>query len=173
MTKEEIKAQYTMADVVEQFGIEINRNHKCTCPFHSGDNTPSLHVYDDSFYCFACGAHGDIFAFVMQMNNCGFKEAFEFLGGTSEKISDAALLKIDRIRKEREVRQRILDEKEQAYRFALKEVALFYGAAAQAEPLSDLWCDAMNFAIIADYKADIALQELWEAREYKKKGNSK
>jgi hypothetical protein len=33
-------------------------DHKTTCPFHEGDNTPSLQVYDDHYHCFACGAHG-------------------------------------------------------------------------------------------------------------------
>lgn len=168
MTKEDIKNQYSMADVVEQFGIEINRNHKCHCPFHSGDNTPSMHIYDDNFYCYACNAHGDIFAFVQKMNNCGFKEAFEFLGGTNEPLTDAALLRIDRCRKEREARKALIAEKEQAFRFALWEVQTFSAAATMLEPLSDLWCDAMRYAQIADYQADQAMEELWDAKEHKK-----
>jgi hypothetical protein len=31
---------------------------KTLCPFHA-DSTPSCHVYDDHYHCFACGAHGD------------------------------------------------------------------------------------------------------------------
>jgi len=30
---------------------------KVRCPFHD-DDTPSLHVYRDHYYCFGCGAHG-------------------------------------------------------------------------------------------------------------------
>jgi hypothetical protein len=32
-------------------------NGKIACPFHE-DDTPSLHVYRDHYYCFGCGAHG-------------------------------------------------------------------------------------------------------------------
>jgi CHC2 zinc finger len=34
-------------------------NGKISCPFHDGDDTPSLHIYPDHFHCFGCGAHGD------------------------------------------------------------------------------------------------------------------
>jgi DNA polymerase len=32
---------------------------KINCPFHD-DDTPSLHVYEDHYHCFGCGAHGDL-----------------------------------------------------------------------------------------------------------------
>src|SRR5262245_10355558 len=32
-------------------------NGKIRCPFHD-DHTPSLHVYEDHYHCFVCGAHG-------------------------------------------------------------------------------------------------------------------
>ena len=37
------------------------RNQKCLCPFHS-EKTPSMVIYPDtqSFYCFGCGAGGDV-----------------------------------------------------------------------------------------------------------------
>ena len=47
-------------------------------PFHYGDHTASLKIYKDSFYCFGCGASGDIFDFVMRMERCDFKTALGF-----------------------------------------------------------------------------------------------
>ncbi|MEG0570990.1 MAG: DNA primase, partial [Oscillospiraceae bacterium] len=56
------------------------RNAKCICPFHS-EKTPSLVVYNDtqSFFCFGCGAGGDVITFIMRIENLGYSEAVEFL----------------------------------------------------------------------------------------------
>ncbi len=56
------------------------RNQKCLCPFHS-EKTPSLVVYPDtqSFYCFGCGAGGDVITFIMKIENLDYVEAVRFL----------------------------------------------------------------------------------------------
>lgn len=56
------------------------RNWKGLCPFHN-EKSPSFYVYDDSFHCFGCGAHGDAFAYVMRAEGGGFMEAVERLAG--------------------------------------------------------------------------------------------
>lgn len=56
------------------------RNWKGLCPFHN-EKSPSFYVYDDSFHCFGCGAHGDAFAFIMRAEGGGFMEAVERLAG--------------------------------------------------------------------------------------------
>ena len=50
------------------------------CPFHNED-TPSFHVYTDTqtYYCFGCHEAGNIFSFLMKMDNLSFKEALEVL----------------------------------------------------------------------------------------------
>lgn len=50
------------------------------CPFHK-EKTPSFTVSDDKgfYHCFGCGAHGDIFEFVMKKQNMPFMEAVELL----------------------------------------------------------------------------------------------
>lgn len=44
-------------------GLKISRSGKCCCPFHD-EKTPSFMVYDDHYYCFGCGAFGDVVNFV-------------------------------------------------------------------------------------------------------------
>ena len=46
------------------------------CPFH-GENSPSFSVDDERgfFHCFGCGVGGNVFKFVMQMENISFPEA--------------------------------------------------------------------------------------------------
>mgnify|MGYP002562874095 CR=1 FL=1 len=50
------------------------------CPFHS-EKTPSFYVYPQtqSFYCFGCGAGGDVITFVRQIENLEYMEAVRFL----------------------------------------------------------------------------------------------
>ncbi len=69
----------TMAQVVNLYNIRINRAGFIACPFHSGDNTPSLKIYDHSFYCFGCGKGGSLINFVQEMQGMRYREACEFL----------------------------------------------------------------------------------------------
>ena len=50
------------------------------CPFH-GEKTPSFTVYPDSqsFYCFGCGAGGEIVTFIRRIENLDFVEAVKSL----------------------------------------------------------------------------------------------
>jgi DNA primase len=52
----------------------------CCCPFHS-EKTPSFHINVESeFYkCFGCGESGDVFSFIMKIENLSFIEALEYL----------------------------------------------------------------------------------------------
>lgn len=87
MTADEVKQSHSMRSVVESYGLTPNRAGFIACPFHK-ERTPSCKIYKDSFYCFGCGAHGDIFTFVEKMDGCDFKTAFKTLGGNFEKASD-------------------------------------------------------------------------------------
>ena len=53
---------------------------KCLCPFHS-EKTPSCTIYSDtqSFYCFGCGAGGDVISFIKRIENLSYIEAVRFL----------------------------------------------------------------------------------------------
>ena len=60
--------------------IRRGRNCVCLCPFHS-EKSPSCTVYleNNSFYCFGCGAGGDVITFVMKIENLDYVEAVKFL----------------------------------------------------------------------------------------------
>lgn len=55
-------------------------NYVCLCPFHS-EKTPSCTIYVDtqSFYCFGCGAGGDVITFIMKSENLSYIEAVKYL----------------------------------------------------------------------------------------------
>lgn len=56
------------------------RDNVCLCPFHS-EKTPSCHIYSDtqSFYCFGCGAGGDVITFIRLIENLDYMESVRFL----------------------------------------------------------------------------------------------
>jgi DNA primase len=56
------------------------RNLVGLCPFH-GEKTPSFNIYTENshFYCFGCGAGGDVITFVMKIENLDYMEAVKFL----------------------------------------------------------------------------------------------
>lgn len=60
------------------------RNMSCLCPFHS-EKSPSCVIYNDtqSFYCFGCGAGGDVFTFIMLIENLEYYEAVKLLAERS------------------------------------------------------------------------------------------
>lgn len=64
--------------------IRRGRNYVCSCPFHS-EKTPSCTVFTDTqnFYCFGCGAGGDVITFIMKIENLTFPEAVKLLAQRS------------------------------------------------------------------------------------------
>ena len=64
--------------------IRRGRNYVCSCPFHS-EKTPSCAVSTDTqnFYCFGCGAGGDVITFIMKIENLTFPEAVKLLAQRS------------------------------------------------------------------------------------------
>src|SRR5579872_5932874 len=69
------------ADIVRVIGEYVRlkksgQNFTGLCPFHS-EKTPSfaVHPVKQIYHCFGCGAGGDVFKFVMEMDKCDFPEA--------------------------------------------------------------------------------------------------
>lgn len=78
----EIKTRLAIADVLSSY-IELipsGSNYKAKCPFHN-EKTPSFFVSTDrnGYYCFGCGAKGDIFSFVQNFEGLDFKGALKTL----------------------------------------------------------------------------------------------
>lgn len=78
-----LRDRLTVSEVIRPHVKLIRKGKEYTglCPFHK-EKSPSFTVSDDKgfYHCFGCGAHGDIFDFVMHKQNLPFMEAVEFLG---------------------------------------------------------------------------------------------
>ena len=55
----QIKMVVSVKEAAEYYGLEVNRGSMICCPFHA-DRTPSMKLNEDYFYCFGCGASGDV-----------------------------------------------------------------------------------------------------------------
>jgi len=81
---EEIKSRANIVDLVSEYVIlkKAGRNFVGLCPFHK-EKTPSFTVNPEKriFYCFGCGEGGNIFTFLMKINNISFSEAVRNLAG--------------------------------------------------------------------------------------------
>ena len=60
-----IKQSISTRQAAESFGIPVNSHGMAVCPFHD-DHNPSMKV-DDNFYCFGCGATGDVITFTSRL----------------------------------------------------------------------------------------------------------
>ena len=62
----QIKMAVSVKEAAEYYGLEVNRGSMICCPFHA-DRTPSMKLNEDYFYCFGCGAHGDVINLVARL----------------------------------------------------------------------------------------------------------
>ena len=75
---ETVKQSITIREAAERYGIEVGRNSMACCPFHD-DKNPSMKLNKDYFYCFGCGATGDVIGLTARLYNLSPKEAAEKL----------------------------------------------------------------------------------------------
>ena len=54
-----VKAAVTPRMAAERYGLPVRQGNMICCPFHA-DRTPSMKLNEDYFYCFGCGASGDV-----------------------------------------------------------------------------------------------------------------
>ena len=75
---ESVKAAVTLRQAAETYGLTVSRNGMTCCPFHE-DRHPSLKLNEDYFFCFGCGASGDVIDFTARLFGLSPKDATEKL----------------------------------------------------------------------------------------------
>lgn len=113
---QELKDRSDITDIVSGY-VQLKRRGKNMiglCPFHN-EKTPSFNIYPEngSYYCFGCGAGGDVITFVRQIENLDYIEAVKFLADHAglqvpERGVDDSMSKL---------RQRVLEINRAAARF--------------------------------------------------------
>ena len=75
---ETIKADVPVKQAAEHYGLKVNHNGMVCCPFHN-DRHPSLKLNEKYFYCFGCGAKGDVIDLVARLLDLSGYEAAQKL----------------------------------------------------------------------------------------------
>ncbi|MBE7518342.1 MAG: toprim domain-containing protein [Thermoflexaceae bacterium] len=88
-----IRRGHPIADVAAASGLELRQaggRLTAVCPFH-GDSRPSLVLYpaSQSYYCFGCGAGGDVIDFLSRLHRVDFREAVALLAGAQVATTPA------------------------------------------------------------------------------------
>ena len=75
---ERVKAAVPLRQAAETYGLRVLRNGMTCCPFHE-DRHPSLKLNKDYFFCFGCGASGDVIDFTGRLFGISLKDAAQKL----------------------------------------------------------------------------------------------
>jgi len=125
----EVVRRNDIEEIVGQYVSLRRRGRTCTglCPFHN-EKTPSFVVYPEtqSYYCFGCGAAGDVIGFVRRYNNLGYVEAIKQLA------SRAGMPLPEEDDRESRVRQRLLEINRTAARYFYEQLNVKTTEAAAA-----------------------------------------
>jgi DNA primase len=115
---EKIKERLSVVDVISSY-LKLEKagsNFKAPCPFHN-EKTPSFFISPSrsSYYCFGCGAKGDIFTFVEQFEGLDFKGALQVLA--TRAGVELEQYRAGEAKEERSVKDRLYELMEYACRF--------------------------------------------------------
>jgi DNA primase len=116
---EEIRTQNNIIDVVSEY-VHITKkgsSHFGLCPFHN-EKSPSFSVSEEKqmYYCFGCGAGGNVYTFVMEYENYNFVEAIKALADRAH-IQLPEMEYSEAQKKELSFKQRLLDANKEAARY--------------------------------------------------------
>lgn len=118
---QKIKERLSIEEVVSSY-IKLDHvgtNLKARCPFHN-EKTPSFFISPErgTYYCFGCGAKGDIFSFVEEFEGLDFRGALKLLASRAGIVLESYNPKEE---SEKEKLYRIMDEASVFFEKNLKE----------------------------------------------------
>ena len=115
---EEIRSRNDIVDVISGY-VRLKKkgsNYSGLCPFHN-EKSPSFSVSQtkQKYYCFGCGAGGNVFTFLMEYENFSFGEAVEALAQRAGV--DLPRQETPGMRQEADLRQKLLEVNKEAGKF--------------------------------------------------------
>ena len=154
-----IKAAISVKQAAEHYGLKVNRNGMACCPFHN-DRHPSLKLNEDYFFCFGCGAKGDVIDLVARLFNMSSYEAAQKLAsdfGLDPKPPTAAAMAkpkrpyIRQFREDEMLCFRVLTD----YLHLLEDWKVRYAPKTPEEALDDRFVEACQMHCYIEYMADV------------------
>ena len=129
---EEVRLRNDIVDVISGY-VKLQRKGNSyfgLCPFHN-EKSPSFSVSPDKqmYYCFGCGAGGNVFTFIMQYENYTFPEAMKFLADRAG-IELPSQEMTAQMRREQDLKTQILELNKQAANYFYYQLRTENGAHA-------------------------------------------
>ena len=112
---EAVKQSVTVREAAQMYGIEVNRSGMACCPFHD-DKNPSMKLNEEYFYCFGCGATGDVIDFTARLYNLSPKEAAEKLAQDFGLAYDSQAPPRRRYVRQKSEAQKFKEDRDHAFR---------------------------------------------------------
>ena len=136
---ESVKAAVPLRQAAEHYGLRVLRNGMTCCPFHK-DRHPSLKLNEDYFFCFGCGASGDVIDFTARLFGISLKDATEKLAADFGISADAKPVAVRRnpFRLEELRCRRVLTD----YLHLLKEWKTCYAPKTPEDSLDDRFVES-------------------------------
>jgi len=157
---ESIKAAISVKQAAEHYGLKVSRSGMACCLFHH-DRHPSLKLNEDYFFCFGCGAKGDVIDLVARLFGLSSYEAAQKLAadfgiGTEPGRAVEASRKPKRphIRQFREDEMlcfRVLTD----YLHLLEDWKMRYAPKTPDDPYDDRFMEACQMHCHIEYMADV------------------
>ena len=169
-----VKQSVTIREAAERYGIEVKRGGMACCPFHD-DKNPSMKLNEEYFYCFGCGATGDVIDLTARLYNLSPKEAAEKLAQDFSLIYDSqAPPRRNYVRQKTEA-QKFKESRDHAFRVLVDYFHLLrkwetgYTPKTPEEPMHPRFLEAVQQKDYIGYLLDSFLedspeeQKLWIA----------
>ena len=165
---EVVKQSVAVREAAEMYGIAVGRGGMACCPFHD-DRHPSMKLNKDYFYCFGCGATGDVIDFVARLFGLSSYEAAKKLaydfGIDPDKPPAALALKkpyplARAFRNDEMYCQRVLCD----YLHLLERWKVEYAPQSPEDELDDRFVEACQMMEYVNYLLDVFTFEELEQR---------
>ena len=167
---EMVKQSVTVREAAERYGIEVKRGGMACCPFHD-DKNPSMKLNEEYFYCFGCGATGDVIDLTARLYNLSTKEAAEKLAQDFGLIYDSqAPPRRNYVRQKTEA-QKFREDRQRCYRvlsdyyYLLKKWEADRSPRTPEEEPHPRFVEAIQKKTYVEYLLDLFLYESEEEQK--------
>ena len=167
---EAVKQSVSTRDAAAFYGIEVKRNGMACCPFHD-DKNPSMKLNEEYFYCFGCGATGDVIDFTAKLFDLSSKEAAEKLAQDFGLIYDSQAPPRRRYVRQKTEAQQFREDRQRCYRilsdyyYLLKKWEADNSPQTPEEEPHPRFVEAIHKKTYVEYLLDLFLYESEEEQK--------
>ena len=167
---EAVKQSVSTREAAEFYGIKVSRTGMACCPFHD-DKNPSMKLNEEYFYCFGCGATGDVIDFTAKLFDLSPKEAAEKLAQDFGLIYDSQAPPRRRYVRQKTEAQQFREDRQRCYRvlsdyyYLLKKWEADNSPRTPEEEPHPRFVEAIQKKTYVEYLLDLFLYESEEEQK--------